>query len=186
MSLLYATDFTSIPTALASNQALRDAMLALIETDSVPGKVTEGGTRLATFRKILKDLTGGTVNIFQAISRVDSELSRGGSVHASNNRVFPDGWAERLVRTQFSRFYNQAVLDELVARGDKECFVPHSPSEDANSPCSRLLAGKNQLVAELRARLVNSYSLGDWSDKQPKIPDHPHCTHVVLPLSEVG
>ena len=94
--------------------------------------------------------------------------------------MFASGWAERLVRTQFSRFYNQAVLQQLTAHGDTECFVPHSASEQASSQCSQLLAGRTHNVQGLLTLLADSYALGQFS-KTPKIPDHPHCTHVVRP-----
>lgn len=183
MSLLYANDFTEIPAALAGNQPLRDAMLALIANQPIAGKATEGDNRLNTFREILHELTTGTINIHQAIRRVESELPADSSAYAGNNQVFPHGWAERLVRTQFSRFYNQAVLEELIARGETECFVPHSPSEQGTAPCSQVLAGRTHSVRLLHTLLVDSYGLGHWSDI-PKVPDHPHCTHVVAPKGQ--
>lgn len=180
VSLLYANDFSEIPAALANNQPLRAAMLALIANEPIPGKVTEGTGRVSVLRRILHDLASGTTNIHQAIRRVEADLPRSGSPHGGNNRVFSDGWSERLVRTQFSRFYNQSVLEQLLSQGESQCLVPHSTSEDRRSQCSRLLAGRSHSVKELHALLLSSYTHGEWSPT-PKIPDHPHCTHVVVP-----
>lgn len=181
VSLLYANDFAEIPAALANNQPLRETMLSLIASEPIPGKVTEGGSRTETFRVIAQELALGTINVHQAIRRVEIELPRHASRHADNNRVFADGWAERLVRTQCSRFYNQAVLEQLLSRGDRECYVPHSASEDPGSQCSQVLAGRTHSVRDLHSLLIGSYSQGQWTSS-PKIPDHPHCTHVVVPI----
>ena len=147
----------------------------------MPGKVTEGGGRLDAFRSILLDLANGDATLDEAILRTQRDLPRHGSPHNGNNRVFPEGWAERLVRIQFSRFYNQAVLEQLRDEGAQSCFVPHSSAEDASSPCTQALAGANQSVAMLYQRLVDSYRNGKFS-REPKIPNHPHCTHVVRPI----
>ena len=84
------------------------------------------------------------------------------------------------MRTQFSRFYNQAVLEELRARGETECFVAHSSAEASDSPCSTLLAGNHHPIAVLHERLLANHSRGQW-DQSLKVPNHPHCTHVVSP-----
>ena len=144
------------------------------------GKVTEGGDRLGRLRVILSDLVDGRIDLPQACRRVEAELPRHSSPYSGNNRVFPSGWAERLVRTQYSRFYNQAVMERLLTEGQTECFVPHSAGEDASSMCSQLLAGGIHPLRPLYDRLVSSYGQGNW-DKAVKIPDHPHCTHVVTP-----
>lgn len=177
---LYASEFSEIPQALSKNDPLRVAMQALIASEPMPGKVTEGAARLAAFRKVLRDLTAGTIDLQGAIARTEIDLSRASSPYSSDNRVFPTGWSERLVRTQLSRFYNQTVMDLLQSKGQTRCFVPHNNSEAASSPCSAVLAGKDHAVADLRALLVGSYSQGVWSTS-PKIPNHPHCTHVVTP-----
>lgn len=180
MNFDYAKDFSEIPAALASNQPLRERILSLIASEPIPGKVTEGGSRTSTLRVILSELARGEVNIHQAIRRAEVELSRNSSPHGGNNRVFPVGWSERLIRTQFSRFYNQAVLKQLIDSGHTKCEVPHSASEAADSQCSRVLAVRTHRVEDLYARLLEAYSDGLWSST-PKIPDHPHCTHVVVP-----
>lgn len=177
----YADDFYSIPHALSHNDALRNRMKILIEYEPIPGKVTEGGNRLEDFRDILSNLTDGYIDLDQAYQHTTTKLPRYRSPYSNDNRVFPNGWAERLVRIQFSRFYNQAVLEELKEKGVQTCFVPHSSFEDTSSPCTSQLAGKRQSVQLLHERLISSYSHGIWSTKA-KIPNHPHCTHVVKPV----
>jgi hypothetical protein len=147
----------------------------------MPGKVTEGGDRLARFRTLLTDLVNGAIAVDEAYRQTGLQLPRHTSPHANSNRVFPSGWEERLVRTQLSRLYNQAVLEALRDAGQNSCFVPHSSAEDAGTACSVQLAGKAHEVSVLYDRLVQSYTYGQWSS-QVKVPDHPHCTHVVRPV----
>jgi len=156
-------------------------MVALIDSEPILGKALEGSGRTESFREILRELALGRENQFQAIRRTSRELPRGLSPHASNNRVFTSDWDERLVRIQFSRFYNQAVLEELDERGEEQCFVPHSSAEDPTTLCSRELAGRTHEVKRLHSLLVESYGRAQWP-KEPKIPNHPHCTHVVRPV----
>lgn len=179
----FAKDFFEIPVTLADNDSLREAVVALIQVEPMPGKVLEGGDRLDKFRVILTDLANGAIDVDEASWRTETEIPRHTSPHSSSNRVFAQGWAERQVRTQFSRFYNQAVLEQLRDKGAEMCFVPHSDAEDAMSPCTQLLAGQQQEVAMLHQRLVAAYAQGNWS-KEVKIPNHPHCTHVVMPIEE--
>lgn len=181
MPELYANDFTEIPVVLSQNEGLRRAMLDLIDNQPMPGKVTEGGNRLTRFRGVLKELTAGRIDLPEAYRLTKTELPRDASIHSHNNRVFPANWGERLVRTQFSRFYNQTVMEKLLADGHTRCFVPHSSAEAPDSPCSRQLAGANHDLRTLYDRLVQSYAEGNWV-KGVKIPDHPHCTHVVTPV----
>lgn len=163
-----------------ANENLREAILNLIGAEPMPGKVTEGGDRLETFRQTLTDLTNGEIELKEAYVRTERELPRYDSPHSDNNKVFPDGWAERLVRIQFSRMYNQAVLEQLRDDGIKDCFVPHSDFEKADSRCTLELAGSEQSVSVLYQRLIDSYRDGQFS-RHAKIPNHPHCTHVVRP-----
>lgn len=180
MASPYAQEFSDIPRALAENETLRNAVLALIDREPMPGKVTEGGDRLTRVRAILRDLVEGRIGLTQAYRRVDAELPRQASIYAGDNRVFAANWQERLIRTQFSRFYNQAVMEELIGREETRCYVPHSEAEAADSPCSRQLAGAHHDVNTLHRRLVESYGQGNWT-QAVKIPNHPHCTHVVAP-----
>lgn len=181
MSSSYADEFSGIPAALIHNEQLRASILQLISNQPMPGKVTEGGARLQDFRQILQELVEGKLDLTSAYRRTEIELPRSTSIHGANNRVFASGWAERLVRTQYSRFYNQAVLERMMTEGEPSCFVPHSSEEASSSTCSRLLAGKQHNVQTLYDRLMQSYARGIWG-QDVKIPDHPHCTHVVAPL----
>jgi hypothetical protein len=174
-----ARQYSEIADALARNPVLRDRALLLIGREAVPGKVTEGGTRLEDLRTLLGRVFRGEISAASAYGEIERVLPRTQSVHSANNRVFPDGWGERLVRTQVSRFYNQAVLELSIEAGETTVFVPHSSEEDGASPCTQFLAGGNHDCQELLTRLMRAYTDGDFSMKEPKIPHHPHCTHVV-------
>lgn len=177
----FAEDYYEIPQALELNDDLRVAMIELIAADSIYGKVLEGGNRLSIFQSILTDLADGQVDQDAAIRRTSLELPRAASPHRASNRVFSSGWEERLVRTQLSRFYNQAVLEWLQENAETQCWVPHSTAEASASPCTRLLAGGIHDVDTMHRLLIDAYRDGDFSSKVPKIPDHPHCTHVIAP-----
>ncbi len=176
----YATEFSQIPETLTANDTLRNLMLELVMSEQMPGKVLEGRTRLIDFRILLCRLVKGEISINDAYVQTEAVIPRDSSEHASNNRVFPAGWAERLVRTQFSRFYNQSVLRTLIANNVTRCFVPHSLGEDKESNCSVNLAGQEHDTQMLLDRLQRAYGDGDWT-KEVKIPDHPHCTHTITP-----
>lgn len=180
MAEVYAQDFHGIAAVLAQNSELRVRVLLLIEVQPMPGKVTEGGDRMARFRAILVDLVNGQIDLQRAIHRTQAELPRQMSLHSSNNRVFCQDWDERLVRTQLSRFYNQAVMEKLLEDGETMCHVPHSAAEQSDSKCSMVLAGRNHDLRSLYNLLISSYAQGNWS-QVVKIPDHPHCTHVIVP-----
>lgn len=181
MLKVWAKEFDHIPAALAERTDLRELAIKLIDNQPIPGKVTEGEDRLLRFREILKMLFRGEITLHEAYRRTQAELPRANSIHSSNNKVFAEGWAERLVRTQFSRFYNQAVMEQLLSEGQTQCSVPHSSAEDRGSKCSMLLAGRTHELKILYDRLVESYGRGNWT-KDLKIPDHPHCTHVIAPV----
>ena len=185
MSNQYAEDFFEILDVLTINNELQRLIIALIESEPIPGKVLESnsGDRLGVFKDILIELVNGKVSLDTAYQQTETKLPRHTSLHKSNSRVFPGGWSERLIRTQLSRFYNQAVLKQLLEDGVENCFVPHSESEEASSRCTQELAGGQHPVATLYDRLIDNYSNGNWS-REIKIPDHPHCTHVVRPISE--
>ena len=185
MSDQYAENFFEIPNALTVNNALPQFITDLIGSESIPGKVLEddNGDRLGAFRDILIDLVNGKIVLETAYQQTELKLPRHTSSHSSNSRVFPDRWAERLIRTQLSRFYNQAVLEQLLEKGAEKCFVPHSDEEDPSSACTQQVAGKQHPVSVLYERLIDNYSKGNWS-RDVKIPNHPYCTHVVKPVSE--
>lgn len=178
----YANEYSQIPAALAENEPLRRRMIALIDAQPMPAKALEGEGRTDVLRDILRELTLGRLDQAGAIERVRTGLPPAKSPHANSTSVFPEDWDERLIRTNFSRFYNQAVLEELLERKETRCSVPHSSAEDPSNPCSRELAGRTHEVERLHSLLVQAHALGDWSNRDPKIPNHPHCTHVVKPI----
>lgn len=180
MPVPYAKDFGQITATLSANSELREAVGALAATEPMPGKVTEGGGRLEAFRRVLRDLVNGQIDLEAAYHRTEEALPRNESPYAHDNRVFPQEWGERIVRIQLSCCYNQAVMQELLAAGETTCYVPHSRAESADSPCSQQLAGKNHDLQALYDRLIRSYRDGQWSSEL-KIPNHPHCTHTVMP-----
>ena len=182
MNKVYAQEFSEIPQTLLVNSDLRDSIIKLIEEQPIAGKVTEGGDRLIRFKEILKKLVSGEIGLLEAYYQTDNNIPRHTSIHNGNNRVFPTGWAERLVRTQYSRFYNQAVLKQLIDEGQSECIVPHSSEEERSSKCSQFLAGRAHDPHLLQGRLTNAYANGVWNNDL-KIPDHPHCSHVVTPVA---
>ncbi len=182
---VFAQELSEIQGVLYSNTDLKDRVYALVESAPIAGKVTEGTDRIVRFRSILERLVAGEIDVDEAIRRTEQFLGPADSPYRGNSRVFPDGWPTRLIRTQYSRFYNQAVAEELLTRGESRCFVPHSSREDEMSPCSQLLAGKEHETKVLYDLLVKAYALGEWDDTTPKIPNHPHCTHVIAPIENV-
>jgi len=179
-SRIFASEFRDIPDAIAENTDLRDVIYELVGEQPIPSKVLEEPERLARFRQILEILVSREIDVSEAVRRTERYIPRQESIHRVSDRVFPDGWASELVRTQFSRFYNQALMMQLLAEGHTKCFVPHSSEEVANSPCSQQLAGREHELGVLYQRLIDYYSAGEWS-AEPRIPDNPHCTHVVRP-----
>ena len=179
--MMYANDYSEIPYAVKNNEKLRTRIIRLVEIEPILGKVLEGGDRTEKLREILSSFFHGGIGFNDAIKEVEFRLPRQYSQHENNNRVFPQGWAERLIRTSVSCFYNQAVLCEILESGQSQCFVAHSSSESPESNCSQRLAGGSHDASVLLKRLVESYREGSWGG-DVKIPDHPHCTHTVQPI----
>ena len=182
---VWAQQFRDIPQTLAVRPDLRTRMHALLELYELPVQVTEGGDRAAQRRAILGALFDGELTLAQAVAEAELRLSREASPHRTSNQVFASGWAKRLIHTHTSVFYTWAVLEDLIAAGQSRCFVPHSPAEAASSACARLLAGRDHAVAVLRERLIDVYVAREPS-REPLIPHHPHCTHVVAPVPRRG
>lgn len=180
MSEVWANEFKEITPTIASRADLREILIKRIGTEAIAGKVTDGSDRLEKFKKILIMLVEGKTTLQDSIQLIEEQLARNQSPHSMSNQVLSTGWAERLVKTQFSRFYNQGVMELLKERGETRVFVPHSSGEDSDSKCSTLLAGMSHDLDTLYSRLVISYRDGAFT-KEPKIPNHPHCSHVVRP-----
>ena len=176
----WANNFYEISSALYGNSWIREKTLILIESKNIAGKALEGGNRIEIFKDILGKLVEGEISLDEAINETASMLNRNSSMHSANNRVFPSGWEERLVRTIFSKLYNQAVLYYILDNNMAYCHVPHSSYEDSASNCSQY-AGRNYNAAALLKKMEDAYENGVFT-KEFKIPDHPHCTHVVRPI----
>lgn len=176
----YASNFFEIGQALKDNANLRDRTESLIKEKWIVGKALDGGSRRDEFRLILIDLISGTINLEESYYEVTTRLGANNSAHGNDRRVFPTAWEERLVRTNLSKFYNQAVLTELSENGSDRCLIPYSEHEKPDSPCSQVTEGEHS-VQLLLSRLVKSYEEGEFN-KELKIPNHPHCTHVVAPV----
>ena len=179
----WAHDFYEIQGTVSENSDLRDRILDLVEDDPLHGKALEGDGRTESLRDILTELFEGQIGLEESFSAVSMDLPRQESPHAHDNRVFASGWDERLVRTQASRFYNQAVLHTLAENGEQKCFIPHSDEEDLESPCTIRLADNEAEVNVMLERLERTYRQADYHGKV-KIPEHPHCTHTIVPRSE--
>lgn len=176
----YANEFAEILTALGNNSELRLRVVKLIQTKPILGKAIEEETRVTKFREILIELVEGKISsLEESYLKVEFAIPRSKSKYSYDNRVFANGWSERLVRIQLSRFYNQGVLEKLKDSGDKECFVPASSSHNLSSRCA-IIQNQTYYVDELLQNLINNYDKGQY-DSSIKIPEHPHCSHVIKP-----
>lgn len=178
---MYANDFFEIPEAVAVNNALRTKIEYLISTRPILGKALEGANREEKFRNILLQVLAGKLSLDDSYIFTEQAIPASDSPHFGNNKVFSSGWGERLIRIQLSRFYNQAILEDLQSHNITECFIPHSDQEASDSNCTIELAGKNANVSSLLTLLIDSYEKGNYN-RELKIPNHPHCTHVIRPL----
>jgi hypothetical protein len=178
---MYANDFFEIPAVVSVNESLRTKIEDLIKTRPTPGKALEGSDREDKFRDLLLQVLSGEISLQDSYLSIEQIIPTSNSPHSGNNRVFPNGWGERLVRIQLSRFYNQAILEELQNNNVAECYIPHSNHEASDSICTIGLAGKKANVSSLLTLLIDTYEKGNFR-KELKIPNHPHCTHVVRPI----
>ena len=176
----WAEDFYEIQDTVEKNTALQEKIQSLVSDEPIHGKVLEGDGRTESLRDILAAFFESQASLDEAVEMVASALPQNESPHLHDNRVFADGWDERLVRTQASRFYNQAVLENLKEEGNQHCYVPHSAEEDVDTDCTLQLAGNEAEVDTLLDRLVRTYGRADYHN-EVKIPNHPHCTHTVVP-----
>lgn len=180
----YAQHFYEIEETVANYDRLRQRAVSLVQDEPIPGKATEGGNRVDTFRDILVAFFEGELTFQGVKAEISKELPQRESPHSNDNRyTFSSGWEERLARTQISRFYNKAALGILSEEGHSKVFIPHSDHEDRDSQCTLYLAGGSADIDLLLDRLDRAYRKGDWHE-QPMIPDHPHCTHTVTPVEQ--
>jgi hypothetical protein len=184
----YANEFNEILPSLTDNSELKQKVVELIKTRPIPGKSIEEDIRVNRFRGILVELIKGDISsLEESYAKIESEIPRSESRYSSNNHVFSRGWSERLVRTQLTRFYNQAILEKLKNSGENECFVPASSSRNFSSECA-IIQNKNYKVDELLQNLIKFYENGQFDrvDRSIKIPEHPHCSHVVKPKNNTS
>jgi hypothetical protein len=181
----WAHGFYEIQDTVNANSGLRDRVLDLVDDDPIHGKALQGSGRTQSLRDILGEFFEGQLQLEESFRVVSMELPQEESPHARDNRTFARGWDERLMRTQASRFYNQAVLHTLTENGEKMCFIPHSDEEDRDSPCTLRLAGGEAEVDVMLDRLERAFQEEDYHGLV-KIPEHPHCTHTIVPLSDIG
>lgn len=178
----WATHFYEISDAVENNETVRDRALGLVEEEPIHAKAVDGGEREVDFRSILKEFLSGSISFEEAKQRVESELPRHQSPHASDTtHTFNRQWKDRLVRSEASRFYNHAVLLTLDERDEDMCFVPESPHQDFGKKCTKLLAGQKIAVDELLEGLEKAYRNEEW-EAFPRIPYRPNCTHTVTPV----
>ena len=175
----WAENFYEILESLRLKDELLQNVKLLIETKEIVGKSLQGGNRKQEFRDILTNLVDGNITLSDSYGLVERQISRSSSMFNGDNRVFPNNWGERLVRTNLSKFYNQAVLIYILNQGDTTCFVPHSQHEEGTQ-CS-ISAGQIYDARSMLHKLEQAYEGGIFS-REFKIPDHPHCTHVIIPV----
>jgi len=184
MEEIYANDFFDIIVIVNKNALIKDKIVELINLKNIAGKVIEEKKRELILKKILINLINNKISSLEEAYKItETELNQQSSKYKFDKNVFKTGWAERLIRTQLSRFYNQAVLEILIKKGEINCYIPHSKFEKSDSNCSKFLSNSSQNVKILLERLVKNYEDGNW-DNQLKIPNHPHCTHVIMPLKK--
>lgn len=177
----WANDFYDIIPTLTERKDILERIKKLVQSERILGKALEGIDRENKFKLILIDLINQEIDLKQAYNSVEIDMGRTGSPYAINNKVFPSGWGERLIRTNLSRFYNQVVLNLILQSGETKCFIPHSNHEESTSKCSQN-AGRIHDAQTILDTLIDVYSDGNWSNRGLKIPDHPHCTHVITPV----
>ena len=117
----YASNFYEILTVLGKNDEIKSIVIELIKTKLIPGKITEEQTRKKKFRRVLEQLVNGEIQTLKSgYNKVALNIPESTSKYEGDRRVFSRDWAERLMRTQLSRFYNQAILTLLLKSGEKK------------------------------------------------------------------
>lgn len=172
----FATEFREITTTFAASEDLRAAARALVDSQKLHSKALGSQERVLRFKGILHRLISGEITYPDAIRMTEQELPP----TSSDKRVFNRQTPEKLVRTNYSRFYNHAVLEHLLTRGETRCYVPCSTEEDAGSTCSQTLAGKEHDLHRMYREHVAAFN-DEQYEYRYRIPHHPNCTHVIAP-----
>ncbi|MGV8162478.1 MAG: hypothetical protein ACP5N2_04075 [Candidatus Nanoarchaeia archaeon] len=176
----YASEFCEIQTALTNNASLRKRTVDLIKIKQIHNPTIEEEDRLKIFRDILVDfVTGEILSLDFTYARVEQKLPKIESKYAKDNKIFTKHWKEHLVKTQLSRFYNHAVLEELAENNYKECFIPPAESAFHNYACMHSTNAKCD-VQELLQNIIDHYELNK-ENIHLILPEHPDCAHVVAP-----
>ena len=178
----YASNFSEISKTYSWNEPLREMACMLVKTEPIHSKALGENERVNIFREILIKFIEGKISFHEAIRSVKNSLP----AHFINSNIFSRKWAERLVRTEFSRFYNQALLKILVSKGEQYCSVPHSANESDSSECTLSIAGHQWKTSEMLSSLTRAFSEGDWSRTKRLIPNHPNCNHVIKPVNNIN
>lgn len=173
----WASEFADIPRVLAARPELRDAMLKLIKERPIAAKTAQGG--VPTLRGLLASVVEGSLGIEAAGQAAQQRIPRQGP-HAADNKLFHKSWGKSLVKTEFSRFYNQAALEAMLAAGSATCTIAHSRSEERGGACASLV-GRSFGTRALLDNLVAVYEQGREVEG-PKVPNHPNCSHVARPV----
>jgi len=175
MNEFWANHFDEIPMTLEARSDIREAMAVLIVKEPIHAKEINDEEQLRKFRGILIRLTMGEITFEDA--EVDVKEALLPLIETESN------WAKALLWVQYSRFYNQTVLDLLRSRGQSRVLVPQVPEEGQNVKCNMDLGGKGHSITMLYDRLVDAYTYGKEVDGS-FIPNHPFCTHVVKPFKD--
>lgn len=190
----YANDFSDIQLVLEYDNHLRQSIKGLILNQIMTGnvfvsKADEDQIRIDKFRAILCLYFSCTIDFYQAKIETEIKLNRKDSCYENDNRTFCTNWSSRLLRTQISRFYNEAILNQLIADGEQFCYIAHSKmkvkNESSKFPLCACLVDKMLDPIELLDNLVDAYGGNCNYKAEPKIPSHPHCTHTIQPVPEV-
>ena len=174
MGEIWASHFQEILPTLKERGDLRNLMVGLILDEPIIAKGVSSPGQLERFRDIMVELAKGETDIHGSVKRAEQDFAL---------PVGEDNGAEALVRLQFSRFYNQAVMALLMDNGVSRAFVPRCPGENPTSSCCRELAGKGHAIQDLYDRLVDRYARGK-EETGAVVPGHPFCSHVVKPFND--
>lgn len=180
---MYAKDLSQAQRALGNNKEVRSRMEDLIRFSFIHDPILNSSRKnLKEFRSILLDLTNARIS---GIDKASSEVRRKIFTRSSNGEngvsEIDVDWPLKITNLHFSRFYNQAVLSYLIAKGQKECYIHHTLDEDLISGCEMDIAGRRFNVIDLFSNLLYKYEYGEKING-PVIPGHPLCTHVVSPI----
>lgn len=88
---------------------------------------------------------------------------------------------ERIARTEPSKIYALAILENLRLKGEKYCYVEQTKKQEQCPHCRRLIDGR---VFKIKTLVDNVYAnYGVSPPRSPSVPLHPNCMHRVRGLS---